>query len=189
MCDRYFHKMVFNGFIKIVNEYNCKPNKLWVDQGRKFYNSLLPKWLDDNYILTYSINNEGKSVVAERIIRPLQGKIYTKMTANNSKSYNSALTKKIETNHKSPKFKVAERTRTTKYKNIFSKGYTENFSKKNFVIDSVLKTNPWLYKTKDFMIDSVLKTNPWLYKTKDLNSDVSRRIFLPVYWHIPIYHY
>ena len=27
-------KMVLNGFIEIINESNCKPNKLWVDQGR-----------------------------------------------------------------------------------------------------------------------------------------------------------
>ena len=30
----------------------------------------------------------------------------------------------------------------TKYKNIFSKGYTENRSKEIFVIDSVSKNNP-----------------------------------------------
>ena len=27
-------KTVLNTFITIVNESNCKPNKLWVDQGR-----------------------------------------------------------------------------------------------------------------------------------------------------------
>ena len=27
-------KTVFNAFIEIVNESNCKPNKLWVVQGR-----------------------------------------------------------------------------------------------------------------------------------------------------------
>ena len=33
-------KTVLNAFIKIVNESNRKPNKLWVDQGREFYNKL-----------------------------------------------------------------------------------------------------------------------------------------------------
>ena len=37
----------------------------------------------------------------------------------------SALTEKIETNRKLPKFKVNDRVRITKYKNVFSKGYTE----------------------------------------------------------------
>ena len=58
----------------------------------------------------------------------------------------SALTENIETNPKAPKFKVKDRVRITKYKNIFSKGYTENWSREIFIIDSVLKTNPWTYK-------------------------------------------
>ena len=37
----------------------------------------------------------------------------------------------------------------TKYKNIFSKGYTENWSREIFIIDPVLQTYPWTYKLKD----------------------------------------
>ena len=37
-------KTVLIAFIKIVNESNRKPNKLWVDQGRKFYNKLMQEW-------------------------------------------------------------------------------------------------------------------------------------------------
>ena len=55
----------------------------------------------------------------------------------------SALTEKLETNLKAPKFKVNDRVIIFKYKNIFSKGYTENWSREIFVINSVLKTNPW----------------------------------------------
>ena len=58
----------------------------------------------------------------------------------------SGLTEEIETNAKAPKFKVNDRVRITKYKNIFSKGYTENWSRK--IIDSVLKTTPCLIKLK-----------------------------------------
>ena len=45
-----------------------------------------------------------------------------------------------------------DRVRFTKYKNIFSKDYTENLSREIFIMDSVLKTNPRTYKIK------VLKT-------------------------------
>ena len=38
----------------------------------------------------------------------------------------SASTVNIESNPKASKFKVNDRVRTTKYKIIFSKGYTEN---------------------------------------------------------------
>ena len=68
----------------------------------------------------------------------------------------SALTEKIETNHKAPKFKVNDRVITTKYKNIFSKGYTENWSRKVFVIDFVLKTNSWTYKFKDLRGEKII---------------------------------
>ena len=54
----------------------------------------------------------------------------------------SVLTKKIETSLKACKFKVNDRVRITKYKNIFSKYYTDNWSKEIFIIDSPLKTNP-----------------------------------------------
>ena len=40
----------------------------------------------------------------------------------------SVFNKKIETNHKAPKFKVNDRVKITKYKNIFSKSYTDSWS-------------------------------------------------------------
>ena len=51
-----------------------KPNKIWVDKGRKFYNNSFKKWLKDNDIEMYSVHNEGKSVVAETFIRTLKNK-------------------------------------------------------------------------------------------------------------------
>ena len=44
----------------------------------------------------------------------------------------SALTKEIETNLKSPKFKVGDRVRSSSQKNIFSKGYTKRWLKEIF---------------------------------------------------------
>ena len=78
MCHRCFQKgkTVLNAFIEIVNESNHKPNKLWVDQGREFYNKLIQEWLDINDVLMYSTHNEGKSVIAERFIKTLKAKIY-----------------------------------------------------------------------------------------------------------------
>ena len=59
------------------------------------------------------------------------------------------MTEKAETNHKAPKFKVNDRVRITKYKNIFSKSYNENGSREIFINDSVLKTTSWTYKLRD----------------------------------------
>ena len=46
-------------------------------------------------------------------------------------------------------FKVGDKVRITEYTNIFSKNYTKNWTREIFVIDSVLKTNPWTYKIKE----------------------------------------
>ena len=42
-----------------------------------------------------------------------------------------------------------DRARIAKYENIFSKGYTEIWSREVFIINSVLKTSPSAYKMKD----------------------------------------
>ena len=47
--------------------------------------------------------------------------------------------KKLRQILKVPKFKVNDRMRITKYKNIFTKGYTENWAREIFVNNSVLK--------------------------------------------------
>ena len=59
-------KIILNAFIEIVNEPNCKPNKLWVDQGGEFYSKFMQEWFDSNDILMSSTHNEGKSVITER---------------------------------------------------------------------------------------------------------------------------
>ena len=72
---------IVDTFQKILDKSGHKPNKIWVDKGSEFYNNSFEKWLKDNDIGMYSINNEGKSVFAERFIRTLKTKIYKYMTS------------------------------------------------------------------------------------------------------------
>ena len=51
----------------------------------------------------------------------------------------------LHTNDKDPKFKVGDHVRISKYKNIFAKGYTPNWSEEVFVIKKVKNTVPWSY--------------------------------------------
>ena len=67
-------KAVFNGFNQIVNQTNRKPNRFWIDLARKFYNSPMQKWSNDNDILMYTTHNEGNLTVAERFIKTLRVK-------------------------------------------------------------------------------------------------------------------
>ena len=78
---------ITNVFEKVLDSSKRKPNKLWVDQGSKFYNNVFKKWLKDNGISMYSTYNEGKSVVAERFIRTLKNKIYKHMTTISKNVY------------------------------------------------------------------------------------------------------
>ena len=48
--------------------------------------------------------------------------------------------------------------RITRYKNIFSKGYTEYWSTEIFVIDSLLKSNPWMYENKDLNGEKIIES-------------------------------
>ena len=89
-------KTVFNAFTKIVNESNCKPNRLWVDQGREFDNKVMQEWLDNDKILMYSAHNVSNSVIAERFIKTWKAKVYTKMAANDGKYCHSYLNKFVD---------------------------------------------------------------------------------------------
>ena len=51
-----------------------------------------------------------------------------------------------EVNDKDPKFKVGGHVRISKYKNIFVKGYTPNWSEEVFVIKEVKNTVPTVKK-------------------------------------------
>ena len=142
--------------------------------GSEFYNNKFKKFLKENDIEMYSTFNEGKSVVAERFIKTLKNKIYKRMTTigyfndldDIVKKYNNTVHSSIkikpkevaddsfveyaeETNKKSPKFKVGDNVRISKYKNIFAKGYTANWSEEVFVVNKVKNTVPWTYLIND----------------------------------------
>ena len=48
-------------------------------------------------------------------------------------------------NKKDPKFKVGDNVRISKYKNIFAKGYTPNWSEEVFVVSKIKNTVLWTY--------------------------------------------
>ena len=50
---------------------------------------------------------------------------------------------KKEVNDKGPKFKVGDRVKISKYKNVFAKGCTPNWSEEIFMIKKLKSTVPW----------------------------------------------
>ena len=65
---------------------------------------------------------------------------------------------KKEVNDKDPKFKVGDYVRISKYKNIFAKGYTPNWSEEVFVIKKVKNTVPWTYVINDLNGEQIIRT-------------------------------
>ena len=175
---------IATAFQSILKQSNRKPNKIWVDKGSEFYNASFKKCLQDNDNVMYSTNNERKSVVAERLIRTLKSKIYKYMTSISKNVYidklddivdeynnryhtairmkpidvedNTYINTDKNTNDKNPKFKVGDRVRISKYKNIFAKGYTPNWSEEVFIIKIVKNTVPWTYVINDLNGEEIM---------------------------------
>ena len=63
-----------------------------------------------------------------------------------------------EVNDKGPKFKVNDHVRISKYKNIFAKGYTPNWSGEIFVIKKIKNTARRTYVINDLNGEEILGT-------------------------------
>ena len=129
---------------------------------------------------------EGKSVVAERFIRILKNSIhkYVNSVSKNvdidklddivneyNNTYHSTIKMKPadvksntyinsskETNDKNPQSKIGDYARISKYRNVFSKGYTPNRSEEFVVIKIVKNTVPWIYVTNDLGEEEIAET-------------------------------
>ena len=122
----------------------------------------------------FSTYNEGKSVVAERFIKTLKNKIYKQMTYigknvcfnflddivnKYNNSFHSSIKMKPkdathveyseESNKKDPRFKVGDLVRISRQKNVFSEGYTPNWSEEVFIVNKIQNTVPWTYLIND----------------------------------------
>ena len=140
----------------------------------------------------YSIHNEEKSVIAERFIRTLKNKTFKHMTTISKNVYfdvlddivnkynntvhrtikikpidfkdNTYVDSKKEVNDKDPKFKVGDYVRISKYKKLFAKGYTPNWSEEVFIVSKIKNTVPWTYVINDLNGEEIT----WTFYEKEL---------------------
>ena len=145
----------------------------------------MKSWLEKNAIEMYSAHNKEKSVVAERFIRTLKNKIYKYMTSVSKNvyidmlddvvnEYNNTYHRKIkmkpigakdymyinfgkESNNKDPNFKIGDHVKMSKYKNVFAKGYTPNWSEEVFVIIKIKNTVRWTYAINDLNGEEIIE--------------------------------
>ena len=61
-----------------------------------------------------------------------------------------------EHNEKDSRFKVGDRVRISKFKNIFAKGYTPNWSNEIFIVNKINDTMPYTYNIKDLNDEEII---------------------------------
>ena len=59
-------------------------------------------------------------------------------------------------NEKDSRFKVGDRVRISKFKNIFAKGYTRDWSTEIFIVDKINDTVPYTYNLKDLNDEEIM---------------------------------
>ena len=116
----------------------------WLKKGEK---KLQLHDIVNEYNYTYHRTTKMKLV-------DFKGKTYINSTDLHSMELHS----NKEVNDKDPKFKVGDHVRISKYKNIFAKGYTPNWSEEVFVITEVKNTVRYTYVINDLNDDEIIGT-------------------------------
>ena len=61
-----------------------------------------------------------------------------------------------EYNEKSARYDVGDRVRISKFKNIFAKGYTPNWSRGILIVDKINDAVPYTYNLKDLNGEEII---------------------------------
>ena len=104
-------------------------------KNTKYFLNILPK-------LVYAYNHKIHSAHGKRPV-DINSKNYKEVW---NKLYKDHLEKR---KRKTPKFRVGDVIRLSKYKNTFKRGYLSSWTNELFKIHSVLHTNPYTYKIED----------------------------------------
>jgi Integrase core domain len=169
---------VYQVMKSIVERVKKIPKNLQTDHGTEFYNKRFSQLMKKYKINHYSTYSTKKAAIVERVIRTIKGWLYREFSAqgnnrwidildNITKKYNGRIHRttgmkpidikentqlKVYNNPKirlKAKFKVGDIVRISKYKGIFDKGYTPNYSTELFTITKINVTNPITYLLED----------------------------------------
>jgi hypothetical protein len=165
--------------VDCFNKLKELPQKLWVDEGKEFYNKEFKKFCKDNNINMYHTYSGVKSSFVERFNRTLREKMFKYFTQHNTNyyidvlddfvnAYNNKIHSRtkikpydayyknltphydVSDNVDTPKYKIGDFVRISRVKKTFEKGYTARWSKEIFEIVGIDKTSsPIMYKLND----------------------------------------
>ena len=167
-----------------------KPEKLWTDKGREFYNKDVKGLVE-----LYSTENEEKSSIVERWIRTMKEKMWKYFTDNNTYTYINVLPDLVKdynnTVHSSIKMTPInaskKKNELTVWRNLypnmlkinditpkFSVGDEVRIIKKKKVFEKGYTTR---WTEEIFTITKIQNTNPVTYKLADLQGEEIKGTF------------
>ena len=179
---------VTKAFSEIFKE-GRKPQYLWVDKGKEFYNKHLMDLLEKYKIQIYSTENEEKSSVVERWNRTIKTKMWKQFTVQGNTQYLDMLPKILKqynnTKHSSIKMTPVEASKKKNEGTVYFNLYGDMkmlIQKPKFIIGDKVRISKYKRKTFDkgytpnwteevFTVDKIQYTNPITYKLKDLNDE------------------
>ena len=176
--------------LKTILKEGRKPEYLWTDKGKEYYNKHVKELLDKNKITLYSTENEEKSSVCERWNRTIKTKMWKQFTVQGNTQYLDMLPKLVKqynnTKHSSsikmtPIEASKKKNEGTVYFNLY--GNLEQVSSKpKFKIGDKVRISKYKRNVFDkgytpnwseevFTVDEIQYTNPINYKLKDLRGE------------------
>ena len=172
-----------------------KPEYLWTDKGKEYYNKNMKELLDKNKISLYSTENEEKCSVCERWNRTIKNKMWKRFTIQNSTEYLDMLPKLVEeynnTKHRSigmtPVEASKKKTEGAVYLNLYGK-MKRTLTKPKFKVGDKVRISKYKRPVFDkgytpnwteeiFTVDRIFYTNPITYKIRDELGEEIKGVF------------
>ena len=177
-------KSVAVAFDKIFTNSGRKPDKMWVDKGKEFYN----KDVKSLGVELYSTENKEKSCVIERWNRTMKEKMFKYFTANSTRQYIDVLDDMVSlynnTRHTSIKMTPTKASIKANEKAVwlnlygglypdrvqpkFSIGDRVRISKKKKTFEKGYTAN---WTEEIFTVTKILYTDPTTYKLNDSHAE------------------
>jgi hypothetical protein len=172
---------------KIIFSHGRKPDKIWVDKGKEFYN----KWVKSIGVEIYSTENEEKSCVIERWNRTMKEKMFKYFSANSTRRYIDVLddmvigynNTKHSTINMTPVAASEKKNESIVWRNMYGRIHIRSSSSTSpkFSIDDKVRiskkkktfekgyTPRWTEEV--FTISNIQYTDPITYKITDYNGE------------------
>ncbi|KAJ8910536.1 hypothetical protein NQ315_013499 [Exocentrus adspersus] len=157
----------------ILNDANYAPRNCQSDQGLEFYNKSFKALMDQYGINHYSTYSTKKAAIVERVIKTIKNWLYKEFSSRGRYEWLSILptitdqyNRRIHSTTKMRPIDVQIiiqklhlknlNSKVSKYKGVFSRGFTPNWSNELFKIAKANITNPATYLLEDMEAKPIL---------------------------------